>query len=275
MKKIFIISLIFFVASCAENYLTIKNKTSEIGSQSGFEAIAYQTKSFKIFTLHKISDSEKNLRIYFEGDGHAFINKNLAAQNPTPTSYFLINLIRQDPTPNIVYIARPCQFISDEKCQKKYWTEARFSAEILTAVDEVVKNFAEFKLELIGYSGGAEVAKYVAAHNKNIVNFRTIAGNVDPEKFTEIHRVLTLEKSASEAEIFSQLAKIPQIHFVGSADKIVPRAVAESYLKKLSDASCVKIVMVDGASHSKGWQERWLRLLEIKPTCATPSPSKP
>lgn len=283
MKKILFFSLFFFTASCAENVLTISNKTTEIGRQHGFEKKIYQTKNFKIFTLQKISspffnpdlqhqesqefDTRKTLRIYFEGDGHAFVNKRIISANPTPTSYFLINLITQDPSPNILYIARPCQFVSDKKCQQKYWTNARFSEEILSSVNRVVKNFSEFKLELIGYSGGAEVAKYVAAKNKNTVSIRTIAGNLDHKKFTELHHVSALNESFNDEEILPTLAEIPQIHFVGSKDKVTPRAVAESYLEKLPNKSCTQIISVEGATHSKGWLEKWSQLLEIKPIC--------
>jgi hypothetical protein len=267
MKKIFIFLAIIFITSCGYRHLKIAEQTTEIGRAHGFEQKTYQTKNFKVFTLQKISDPKKPLRIYFEGDGKAYIARNIPSPNPTPVSNFLIDLIIEDEAPNLVYIARPCQYVTDKKCQEKYWTNARFSEEILAAVDEVVKNFPTFKLELVGYSGGAEVAKYVAAKNKNTLNLRTIAGNLDHKKFNEINHAKDLDEYFDSDKILPQLEKIPQIHFVGVNDQIVPSAVAESYLEKMLNKSCVKILEVRGATHYDGWKKTWKEMLEIKPEC--------
>ncbi len=270
--KFLTIFLFVVIGSCAPNHLKISAKTSKIGLENGFETKTYQTKKFKIFTLQKISPSKsatrKTLRIYFEGDGKAFINRNLASSNPTPTSYFLVNLLLEDPAENIVYIARPCQFVDDTNCQEKYWTNARFAKEILDAVDEVVRKFGDFDLELIGYSGGAEIAKYVATKNKNTLNLRTIAGNLDHKKFCETHKVTPLDQSFDDSEILQNLADIPQIHFIGNDDKIILPIISKSYADKLSKKSCVKIISVDKASHFNGWKNKWSSLLQTQPSCS-------
>jgi hypothetical protein len=279
MNIFFFVALMTLLNGCVAGYTKIANKTSQIGSQVGLNPQIYQTKNFKIFTLQKITDPKKNLRIYFEGDGKAFISRNVISPNPTPTSYFTVNLITQDPFPNIIYIARPCQFVEDKKCYQnqpeKYWTDQRFSREVLDSIDEVVEKFSKFRLEIVAYSGGATVAKYIAAKNQtkyhNVASFRTLAGNVDNQKFAEIHQIKKLESLADNKEILLQLQNIPQIHFIGNDDEVTPDLLASSYLEKLPKKSCTKIIRVSEVTHSSGWQANWKQLLRIKPLCQNKS----
>lgn len=265
-KQIFPILTLIFVFSCSTNHQSITTKTSELAKSQGLEPKIYQTKNFKIFTLQKISDKNKPIRIYLEGDGRAFLNRNLASTNPTPTSYFLINLIKEDDSPNLIYIARPCQYLDDQSCEQKYWTSDRFSAKIADSVNEVLQNFSTQKLQLIGYSGGGAIAKYLAVKNKNVTSFRTISGNLDQKKFAEIHRVAVLDEAFIDNDL-TKLATIPQIHFVGAEDKIIPPIIAKTYLQKLPQKDCIKIITIEKATHYQGWDKKWQKLLEIEPTC--------
>lgn len=254
--------------SCAENRNKITGKTEKILATKNMSVKIYQTKNFAVFTAQKITDPKKNLRIYLEGDGKAYINEYMPSLDPTPGSYFFINLIAQDDYPNLIYIARPCQYIESKNCQEKYWTDARFSKEIIASIKEILQELSSYKLELIGYSGGAAIANYLAEQNKNIINIRTIAGNLDHEHFCRIHQVPDLAGSLAPMRDFAKLGKIPQIHFVGKKDKVIPPIIAEKFLQKFSRKNCIKIVEVEGATHSKGWQEKWAELLKIEPTCA-------
>jgi len=275
MKNVFLIFILSLILnSCAVNHKAILDKTLQIAAANNFKQKTHQTKNFRIFTLEKITDKSKPLRIYIEGDGKAYISKYKPSSNPTPQSFFLINLIIQDDYPNIIYVARPCQYLDDSKCQEKYWTNDRFSHETISSIAEVVNNFAPQKVELIGYSGGAVIAKYIAAKtslktNSQVINFRSIAGNLDEDKFVEIHQVTKLNHPALSIQEINNLRGIAQIHFVGNDDKIIPQEVAISYLEKLSNSNCVKIINVEKASHSKGWQQSWQSLSHLKPQCFT------
>ncbi len=265
------------LASCVEHYSTIARKTTKIAAAEGFINKNYQTITFKIFTLQKITDPKKTLRVYIEGDGKSFVNRYTASRNPTPTSYFLIDLIKQDPHPNIIYIARPCQYLKDAKCERKYWTSDKFSKEIFYAIGEVLANFSKYKIELVGYSGGGEIARYFAAILNNVVNLRTIAGSLDSSEFSKIHNLPKLPKNFANRRIGEDydyfnlhLGRVPQIHFVGEKDSIVPKTVAQSYAIKLLRTNCVKIIEVKNATHSKNWDKNWKKLLEERPACIEP-----
>lgn len=266
MQKILKISAFFLLANCALGREGVTEKTTEIFAKKGMISKIYPAKNFEVFTSQKILDSKQDLRVYLEGDGKAFIFGE-ASQDPTPTSYFLANLISKDDFPNILYIARPCQYVVSEKCEEKYWTEARFAPEIIDAIDEVLRQFSDKKIQVIGYSGGAAVAQYLAARHNNIVSIRTIAGNLNHEKFCDIHAVPRLQKSMPSERNFGRLEKIPQIHFVGTKDKIVPPAIAKEYLNKLSHKNCAQVFEIEGATHSSKWQEKWGELVLIEPKC--------
>lgn len=250
-KSLTIFFVIFFITCCKIDHIQITQKIIEDSKKQNLKAVIYQTNNFKIFTLQKITDELKPARIYIEGDGMAFLSNNRISPNPTPRSNFLLKLVAQDQSPNIVYMARPCQFIDDKKCEEKYWTNARFSKEIIDSFDEVIKNFSGRKIELIGYSGGAMVALFIASKNDNIINLETIAGNLDHEEFTKIHKVLPLDQSLQNKDLdFVRLSKIPQTHFIGTKDKIIPRAIVDSYLAKLPKQDLVRVIEVQDATHS-------------------------
>jgi len=275
LRKSIIILTILLVSSCAANYKKIADKTTKVGLENGLRQKTYQTKNFQIYTLQRITDVNKKVRIYFEGDGKAYIKKNVISPNPTPTSYFLVNLLAEDDSPNLIYIARPCQFVKDEKCYnnhpERYWTSAKFSKEVIEAMNEVTKNFSEFKLELVGYSDSATIAKYVAAENQknyqNVINLRTIAGNLDNKKLSQINKAAIDDYIVNEASTLKTLAKIPQIHFIGKEDAVIPGIISKSYLQSLPKKNCIKIITVPATTHSSGWQENWVELLKIQPFC--------
>jgi predicted esterase len=263
MNKIVISFVIFFLTGCAFDKSDLRNKVEKIAAAQYMKSRVYHTKNFDIFTLERISNPKKPIRIYIGGDGRAYVNNYQPSLDPTPTSNFLISLIAQDPSPNLVYIARPCQFVESKKCEEKYWTSERFSAEAIAAIDEVVSEFSDHKIEIVGYSGGALVA--LELEQKNIKNIRTIAGNLDLETFAAMHGIAPIVAPKIN---YKNLAKIPQIHFVGAEDKIIPLAVTEAYEGTLPRKNCVKVKIISGTTHNENWQKEWADLLKIEPACA-------
>lgn len=70
----------------------------------------------------------------------------------------------EDDSPNVVYLARPCQYIKSPICSKRHWTTARFAPEVINAEYAAVKQIADGNpVILIGFSGGAQVAGLIAS----------------------------------------------------------------------------------------------------------------
>ncbi|MBR2299926.1 MAG: hypothetical protein IJ870_05075 [Alphaproteobacteria bacterium] len=68
---------------------------------------------FKIASWQKITDKNAPYKIYIEGDGFAFNAHGSPTTNPTPKNTFLRQIAFNDPSKNVVYLARPCQYVND------------------------------------------------------------------------------------------------------------------------------------------------------------------
>jgi len=79
--------------------------------------------------------------------------------------------------------------------------------------------------------------------------------------FCAYHHVSQLDGSMNPLDAAQKVARIPQRHFVGSIDKIVPFVIAESFVKMEGDKNYERITIVDGVSHNDGWCKRWHDLL--------------
>ena len=62
-------------------------------------------------------------------------------------------------------------------------------------------------------------------------------------------------------DVTEKVAHIPQRHFVGLRDKVVPSVIAESFVKIEGNKDYKRITVVDGATHNDGWLKRWKELL--------------
>ena len=208
MKKIGFILICLFFTSCA-------------AFNSVPESFFYKEIKTDIFTLasyQKIEQAKGVYKIYIEGDGFAFNYRGVATKDPTPRSYFLKNIAFSDKNLNVVYLARPCQYILNKNpvCSKRHWTTARFAPEIVRSMAEAVKQIAgENEVILIGYSGGAQVAGLIGALNPDIKvkKIITIAGNLDHLAWTQFHNLPGLSESLSLESYKDAFLQIPQKPF--------------------------------------------------------------
>ncbi|EPS9199604.1 alpha/beta hydrolase, partial [Pseudomonas aeruginosa] len=66
------------------------------------------------------------LRVYLEGDGHAWATATQPSLDPSPRNLLVARLALDDPAPS-AYLARPCQFVMTATCAPSLWTDRRFS----------------------------------------------------------------------------------------------------------------------------------------------------
>lgn len=149
------------------------------------ENFIYREVSGERFTLaswQKITKPQETYKIYIEGDGHVFTAFGKPSLDPTPKSKLVRTIAFSDPSENVIYLARPCQFVKTAACNKYYWTSVRFSEEVINAFYGAVKSIAgNNPVILIGYSGGAQIAGLTAVLYKdlNVKKIITLAGNLD------------------------------------------------------------------------------------------------
>lgn len=200
------------------------------------------------------------LRVYLEGDGHAWATATQPSLDPSPRKLLVPSLAINDPTPN-AYLARPCQFIKTAACNSALWTHRRFSPEVVAsisqALDQLKQRYGNREFELIGYSGGATLALLLAAQRDDVTGVQTLAGNLDPTQWTKTKSLSPLSGSLDPLDYTQRLALIPQRHFSGAGDEMIPTELAERYNRLLGNTACSQLIIVAGATHETGWEEAW------------------
>lgn len=275
--KILLISSCLFTAACTSNS---KNKFTEaniVAENNGFIKKLVQGDQFLLTTYQKIADQNQPYVFYIESDGHAFMSYGVS-DDPTPYHPLLLKLAAVDPRPNVVYIARPCQYTPmnlNPKCTEStiFWTTKRLSEEVVTSINQVIKTINNGKpFSLVGYSGGGGVAVLVAARNRHVKDIITLAGNLDIISFSDFHSPTSdpqkrqLVDSLNPIDYATKINQIPQLHIAGGRDKKVPPFISSKYIHA-SNSTCVHQKIFANATHSEGWQAAWLSILNIPLIC--------
>jgi len=196
------------------------------------------------------------LTVYVEGDGLAWLSSTTPSNDPTPVNPVALQMALAQPSGNAVYIARPCQYeaITDKHCEQQYWTGKRFAPEIIestnAAVDVLKKRFGAKKLVLVGYSGGAAVTALLAERRNDIAAWITVAGNIDHKAWTQYHHMTPLTGSLDPLSSADRLVSIPQRHFVGGRDQIVPAGPTRRFAAKMRNA---QVIVIDDNDHGCCW----------------------
>lgn len=240
-----------------------------LADKAGFNKEYIEAGNFELLTYRKVTRPGKTVRIYIEGDGNAWATKRRLSDDPTPRHPVALFLAAEDPSDNVVYIARPGQFpkSASAHCDPTYWSARRSSPEVVDAfckaIDKIKIASGASSVELVGYSGGGAIAVLVAARRNDITTIRTVAGNLDHKALCGYHHVSDLEGSLNPIDHAAEVKDIPQRHFVGSKDTVVTEFIARSFVEREGDKNYDRVTMVEGATHTKGWQERWKKLLSL------------
>ena len=99
-----------------------------------------ETRNFTLASRQKVTNPAAPYKIYIEGNGYAFNARGKATQDPTPRGTLVRELAFGDNSPNVIYLARPCQYVKSPICSKRHWTTARFAPEVINAEYEAIKN---------------------------------------------------------------------------------------------------------------------------------------
>lgn len=149
-----------------------------------------------------------------------------------PIAFFLAG---EDSYVNVLYLVPPVQ---------------SYSPEIINAfnsvIDQMKLSTGAQKVSLTGYSDGGAFAVLVAASRNDVSALRTVAGNLAFVPLT----------------VAAVVKNIPQRHFVGARDVIVPKVNVKNFLEAQKDKARKGMSVIKGAGHINGWVERWSELLK-------------
>ena len=227
------IVLAFLLCSCAAAWRPADD----------FAFVPVHAGKFDIATYQKNTDPRAPVHVYIEGDGHAFDAYGAPTGDPTPRGTMVRDLAMRDLGPNVVYMARPCQFIMSEKCDEKYWTDGRFAPAVINSMAAAVTQIAAGRpIVLIGYSGGAMVSGLIIKRNPSlpVKKWITIAGVLNHADWTEYFGDAPLRTSLN----LRRLPDVRALNYVGADDDVVPMELSQKWI---GDSG--KIVVVPDVGH--------------------------
>ena len=295
---------IFLLNSCAikknQNVEQRVRTLNNLATQYSWSPSILQTESFDLLSLAPSSPTNQtyqtdDLVIYIEGDGLAWKNRFTPSANPTPVKPIGLQLALKHSNNNVVYLARPCQYISSRhshNCHVEAWTSGRYSEQVVhatnQAIDQLKHKHQSQSLTLIGFSGGATVALLVAARRQDVGHIVTLAGNLDPNAWTQHHHISPLYKSLTPQDYLTALSLIPQTHFIGERDQVIPAILTSNFVAALqaephssalptnavplADNTALRITShtIPKFDHDCCWVDAWPQLLSMTDT-STPS----
>jgi len=263
--SLFLFVVLFF--SACSSIPTVEERIStsnELIKKRQIKKEVLHTKAFSLYSLQKAS-SCNTLRVYIEGDGLSWVSRTRVSNNPTPINPLAMKLFLKDKSSCKIYLARPCQYTNDNRCEKKYWTSHRYSKEVLSsylsALDLLKEKFLNKEFELIGYSGGGAIATLISAKREDISFLLTVAGNIDHKYWTQKYNISSLYGSLNPPSFAKSLEKIKQVHLIGGKDTIIESSIFYSYSSYFKDTSNIKHTVLKEFTHQKGWEENWIRIL--------------
>lgn len=233
----------------------------DLSGQNAHQVVTLPTRPFPLaMSVPSVPPSDARLRVYLEGDGHAWATPSQPSLDPSPRTLLMARLAVSDPQPS-VYLARPCQFVSAPACTPNVWTEQRFGPAVLDSLDQALdlirKRYGNRDFELIGYSGGAALALLLAAQRKDIAVVQTLAGNLSPRQWAQSLDLTPLHGSLEPLDRAERLRHVAQRHFIGFEDRTVPPILYQHYRRTLGPADCVEVIRLPGVDHANGWNEAW------------------
>lgn len=263
--KFYSLFLLIFLVACSHNPL----------AQLPKDCVRKEVNAgmFRVLTLRRATDPHKPWVVYIEGDGYAWINRITPSPDPTPHYALALRLALLDKSPNVAYLARPCQYVKDDPaCHKTYWTDRRFGTEVLSAMDEALDHIIGAQsVRLVGYSGGGTIAALLTAQRDDVLSLRTVAGNLDVSNFNRFHKVSKMPHALDPYDYAYKTRHVPQIHYVGTDDDIIPYELADYFLYAMKRPESAIIWSVSGATHSKKWEEVWPLLVSCFDSGTGPS----
>ncbi|MCP3023845.1 alpha/beta hydrolase [Cupriavidus basilensis] len=268
-RRILILLAAMLLGACTHFSPAARRENADtLAAARGWQPLRLPAREFVLSAYAPASVVPANaLAIYIEGDGLAWLSAAQPSDDPTPLRPVALELALRQERGAAAYLARPCQFVQGEDfrgCETAYWTDRRFSAEVIDAsnraIDALKQRYRARQLILVGYSGGGAVAALVAARRSDVVRLVTVAGNLDPVAWAKLHGVPPLAGSLNPADAWRALQDIPQLHFVGSRDTNITRDVVAAYVSRFPADRQPAIRMVDGATHTCCWAEKWAAL---------------
>lgn len=243
-----------------------------IAKEAGLHPVGIQTKLFGIVSFQLDSIKDDTIYIYIEGDGYSWSSSNNPSDDPTPIIPFALYLASKDYHQNMVYLARPCQYLGldlnlKSNCTSNYWTKDRFSIPIIEsmseAIDGIKSKFHSKSIVLIGYSGGGALALLIAAKRSDIQKVVTVSGNLNVRGWEKEFRIDKLSGSEDPMDYRDRLKGINQLHLIAENDQIVPKNLSYEFINSMDKSPYIEVMIYPDFDHNCCWVDNWKDLQKL------------
>lgn len=261
----FAAALVLALACCSGARQFRLDEATTIGRAGGLEPRSLQARGFNILGFERPGSEHATLTVYIEGDGRAWLNPWQPSTDPTPTDPIGLRLAAADAARPLLYLARPCQYETSEACERRLWTGARLAPEIVDLFQQLIDNAMQrthsAALGLVGYSGGGALATLLAERRHDVAWLVTVAANLDLAEWARLESIEPLSGSLDPANSAAAIATLPEVHFVGGNDRVVPPAVAEAFVRRLPTPNAARTIVEPGYDHECCWAAAWPQLI--------------
>jgi pimeloyl-ACP methyl ester carboxylesterase len=264
VRRVAVVALLL-LAGCALSREAALQQAAEIAQAGGLISRRLQAGPFELLAFERAGPGHGLLTVYIEGDGHAWTTLWQPSTDPTPTDPIGLRLAAADPARPLLYLARPCQFLAAAGCMPRWWTNERLSPAVVDAFQQLIEaarlRTHSDRIGLVGYSGGGALAALLAERRRDVAWLVTVAANLDLDAWVRLHGVEPLIGSLDPVGEIAALAGLPQTHFVGAEDRVVPPPIVEGFLARLPRDAPARLVVMPEFNHSCCWAVSWPRLL--------------
>jgi pimeloyl-ACP methyl ester carboxylesterase len=175
----------------------------------------------------------------------------------------MLHLMVSDPW-RAVYVGRPCYFEmrSSAPCTSAYWTNRRFSAEVVASMATVIQtelsSSGARSVRLFGHSGGGTLAVLLSRDLATISGIVTVAGNLDTDAWARLHHYTPLRGSLNPADVqLSPSVAAHSVHWAGGRDHVVPSGLIRNAAGRIGG----RVEEVRAYSHQCCWEDIWPSVL--------------
>jgi len=251
-------------SACREVRLS---EAEAIARQGTLERHSWRMGGLPVLGFERSGPQGQVLVVYIEGDGRAWVNPWQPSSDPTPADPIALRLAAIDPSRPLLYLARPCQYVFVPSCDSRFWTSERLSPAVVQGFQQVIddarRGAKSDRIALVGYSGGGALATLIAEQRHDVAWLITVAANLDLAAWVRSIKIEAMSGSLDPAMGAEKVRRLPQVHFAGANDLVVPPIVLYNFFAQLSPAPAARIIVLPGFDHECCWAAAWPRLLEL------------
>jgi dienelactone hydrolase len=244
------------IVACA----TPQQRTVRLAVESGLQPLVLQGTSFRHHAFFAIREPSESLVLFIDGDGSPWVHggRKIAA-DPTARAPLALKMAVTTPG-SVLYLGRPCYLEPSEppECSTNLWTAERYSQTVVESMTAAAANFITQHhirhVLVVGYSGGATIAALMVSNLRDVSGFVSVAGNLDPDRWAQLHGYLPLLGSLNPALQPALPSTLPQWYLVGQRDTNVPPAATVRYIERVPPDRVRSYPRFD---HSCCWVAEW------------------